>query len=211
MLVALNCVNVCISCLPAASLLTCCMFGCAPVCLVQVFHWLVEDRVDYIEVTPSVSRLAHARIVSFLLALLVSNGWYACCSSCCEDYPVRCALRPPGSPLCAWQSCAHHVGPAGPAGEPCRVCLLVSMPANIDLCIGSQPFVRLANACILSCLSCWRAMAPACMAAAASIFCPASQPSGCPPLCARTTDAQQRTSCNGVRLQRLTVCFQHHP
>jgi hypothetical protein len=38
---------------------------------VQVFHWLVEDRVDYIEVTPSVSRLAHVRIVSFLLALLV--------------------------------------------------------------------------------------------------------------------------------------------
>lgn len=37
----------------------------------QVFHWLVEDRVDYIEVTPSVSRLAHVRIVSFLLVLLV--------------------------------------------------------------------------------------------------------------------------------------------
>lgn len=37
---------------------------------VKVFHWLVEDRVDYIEVTPSVSRLAHVRIVSFLLVLL---------------------------------------------------------------------------------------------------------------------------------------------
>lgn len=39
--------------------------------LAQVFHWLVEDRVDYIEVTPSVSRLAHVRIVSFLMVLLV--------------------------------------------------------------------------------------------------------------------------------------------
>eukprot|EP00879_Flechtneria_rotunda_P028227 GHRR01030317.1.p1 GENE.GHRR01030317.1~~GHRR01030317.1.p1 ORF type:complete len:814 (+),score=384.97 GHRR01030317.1:119-2560(+) len=37
---------------------------------VKVFHWLVQDRVDYIEVTPSVSRLAHTRIVSFLLVLL---------------------------------------------------------------------------------------------------------------------------------------------
>jgi hypothetical protein len=34
----------------------------------------VEDRVDYIEVTPSVSRLAHARIVSFLLVLLVRRA-----------------------------------------------------------------------------------------------------------------------------------------
>jgi E3 ubiquitin-protein ligase synoviolin len=40
---------------------------------VQVFHWLVEDRVDYIEVTPSVSRWAHVRIVSFLLVLLVRH------------------------------------------------------------------------------------------------------------------------------------------
>ncbi|WIA09744.1 hypothetical protein OEZ85_009123 [Tetradesmus obliquus] len=37
---------------------------------VKVFHWLVQDRVDYIEVTPSVSRLAHTRIVSFLVVLL---------------------------------------------------------------------------------------------------------------------------------------------
>jgi E3 ubiquitin-protein ligase synoviolin len=32
----------------------------------------VQDRVDYIEVTPSVSRLAHARIVTFMTVLLVS-------------------------------------------------------------------------------------------------------------------------------------------
>lgn len=48
---------------------------CMPLLLhnVQVFHWLVEDRVDYIEVTPSVSRWAHVRIVSFLLVLLVRH------------------------------------------------------------------------------------------------------------------------------------------
>ncbi len=38
---------------------------------VKVLHWLVQDRVDYIEVTPSVSRLQHLRIVSFMSVLLV--------------------------------------------------------------------------------------------------------------------------------------------
>jgi E3 ubiquitin-protein ligase synoviolin len=38
---------------------------------VKVFHWLVADRVDYIETTPSVSRLTHARILTFMLLLLV--------------------------------------------------------------------------------------------------------------------------------------------
>ena len=41
---------------------------------VKVFHWLVADRVDYIETTPSVSRLTHARILSFMLILLVRAG-----------------------------------------------------------------------------------------------------------------------------------------
>ena len=39
---------------------------------VKVFHWLVQDRVDYIEVTPTVSRLQHLRIVSFMVVLMVS-------------------------------------------------------------------------------------------------------------------------------------------
>lgn len=42
----------------------------AALTFVKVFHWLVQDRVDYIEVTPSVSRLSHARIVTFMLVLL---------------------------------------------------------------------------------------------------------------------------------------------
>lgn len=39
---------------------------------VKVFHWLVQDRVEYIETTPSISRLQHIRVVSFMLTLLVS-------------------------------------------------------------------------------------------------------------------------------------------
>ena len=37
----------------------------------KVFHWLVQDRVDYMETTPATSRLAHLRIVSFMAVLLV--------------------------------------------------------------------------------------------------------------------------------------------
>ena len=40
---------------------------------VKVLHWLVQNRVDYIEVTPTVSRLQHVRIVSFMSFLLVSH------------------------------------------------------------------------------------------------------------------------------------------
>ena len=53
---------------------------------VKVFHWLVQDRVDYIETTPTVSRLHHMRIVSFMILLLVGN-----CVACRE--PVAQALR----------------------------------------------------------------------------------------------------------------------
>ena len=41
---------------------------------VKVFHWLVQDRVDYIEVTPAVSRWQHARIVAFLAVLWVRRA-----------------------------------------------------------------------------------------------------------------------------------------
>ncbi|BDA48217.1 probable E3 ubiquitin-protein ligase synoviolin at N-terminal half [Coccomyxa sp. Obi] len=37
---------------------------------IKVFHWLVQDRVDYIETTPTVSRLSHARILIFMGILL---------------------------------------------------------------------------------------------------------------------------------------------
>lgn len=44
---------------------------CACPCLFrQVLHWLVQDRVDYVEVTPSVSIWQHIRIVSFMAVLL---------------------------------------------------------------------------------------------------------------------------------------------
>ena len=43
----------------------------AALVFVKALHWLVQDRVDYVEVTPSVSRLQHLRLVSFMSALLV--------------------------------------------------------------------------------------------------------------------------------------------
>lgn len=39
---------------------------------VKVLHWLVQDRVDYLETTPTVSRLHHLRIITFMNVLLVS-------------------------------------------------------------------------------------------------------------------------------------------
>lgn len=43
----------------------------AVVTFVKIFHWLVQDRVDYIEITPHISLLQHLRIVTFMLLLLV--------------------------------------------------------------------------------------------------------------------------------------------
>ncbi|CAL5228388.1 g11511 [Coccomyxa viridis] len=41
---------------------------------IKVFHWLVQDRVDYIETTPHVSRLHHLRIVTFMGILLAIDS-----------------------------------------------------------------------------------------------------------------------------------------
>ena len=43
---------------------------------IKIFHWLVQDRVDFIETTPNVTRLQHARIASFALVLLVGVVWW---------------------------------------------------------------------------------------------------------------------------------------
>eukprot|EP00197_Chlamydomonas_leiostraca_P001433 CAMPEP_0202888406 /NCGR_PEP_ID=MMETSP1391-20130828/43168_1 /ASSEMBLY_ACC=CAM_ASM_000867 /TAXON_ID=1034604 /ORGANISM="Chlamydomonas leiostraca, Strain SAG 11-49" /LENGTH=784 /DNA_ID=CAMNT_0049571707 /DNA_START=64 /DNA_END=2418 /DNA_ORIENTATION=- len=48
----------------------------ATLVFIKVLHWLVQDRVDYIEVTPSISRLQHLRIVSFMSLLLVIDGLF---------------------------------------------------------------------------------------------------------------------------------------
>ena len=48
---------------------------------IKVFHWLVQDRVDYIETVPTVSRLHHLRILTFMALLLVRHTlkcWQAC-------------------------------------------------------------------------------------------------------------------------------------
>ena len=70
---------------------------------VKVFHWLVQDRVDYIETTPSVSRLSHARILAFMLLLLARAP---------RPHPAVAVLRvsgriPDPRPTCS-SSCWSH-------------------------------------------------------------------------------------------------------
>lgn len=50
---------------------------------VKVLHWLVQDRVDYIETTPTISRLHHLRIVSFMILLLVISLLQQTCYKFC--------------------------------------------------------------------------------------------------------------------------------
>jgi E3 ubiquitin-protein ligase synoviolin len=50
----------------------------AALVFVKVLHWLVQDRVDYIEVSPSVSYLQHVRISSLLTLLMVGICWEKC-------------------------------------------------------------------------------------------------------------------------------------
>lgn len=37
---------------------------------IKALHWLAQKRVEYIETTPSVSRLSHLRIITFMVFLL---------------------------------------------------------------------------------------------------------------------------------------------
>ncbi|KXZ43452.1 hypothetical protein GPECTOR_90g539 [Gonium pectorale] len=46
----------------------------ASLVFIKVMHWLVQDRVDYVEVTPTISLLGHARIVSFMILLLLLDA-----------------------------------------------------------------------------------------------------------------------------------------
>ncbi|TYG53681.1 hypothetical protein ES288_D09G129000v1 [Gossypium darwinii] len=44
--------------------------------LIKALHWLVQKRVEYIETTPSVPKLAHVRIISFLGFLLLLDSLF---------------------------------------------------------------------------------------------------------------------------------------
>ncbi|CAM8944865.1 hypothetical protein QQ045_015307 [Rhodiola kirilowii] len=44
--------------------------------LIKALHWLAQKRVEYIETTPSVTRLSHIRIVSFLGFLLLIDSLF---------------------------------------------------------------------------------------------------------------------------------------
>eukprot|EP00262_Sarcandra_glabra_P008946 TRINITY_DN2289_c0_g2_i3.p1 TRINITY_DN2289_c0_g2~~TRINITY_DN2289_c0_g2_i3.p1 ORF type:complete len:534 (+),score=69.84 TRINITY_DN2289_c0_g2_i3:132-1733(+) len=43
----------------------------AALLMIKALHWLAQKRVEYIEITPSITMLSHARIVSFMGFLLV--------------------------------------------------------------------------------------------------------------------------------------------
>ncbi|KAL1199435.1 ERAD-associated E3 ubiquitin-protein ligase HRD1A [Cardamine amara subsp. amara] len=44
--------------------------------LIKALHWLAQKRVEYIETTPTVSKLSHARIVSFMGFLLLVDSLF---------------------------------------------------------------------------------------------------------------------------------------
>ncbi|KAJ0238496.1 ERAD-associated E3 ubiquitin-protein ligase HRD1A [Hirschfeldia incana] len=44
--------------------------------LIKALHWLAQKRVEFIETTPNVSRLAHVRIVSFMVFLFVVDSLF---------------------------------------------------------------------------------------------------------------------------------------
>ena len=94
---------------------------------IKVFHWLVQDRVEFVETTPSVSAWAHIRIVAFMAWLLVRGRqvsvhrlvaaarsclFVACLLRCCVPLAGGCAAA---GMLCAQESTAIT------AGSACRV------------------------------------------------------------------------------------------
>ena len=61
---------------------------------IKAFHWLAQKRVEFIETTPSASRLSHVRMVSFLVLLLVLDSMflYGCISSLLQTRRPSVAL-----------------------------------------------------------------------------------------------------------------------
>lgn len=60
---------------------------------VKVFHWLVQDRLDYMAVAQQVTRLQHARIAAFMVLLLVSE-WVGS-APCCRGAARRLSAHVP--------------------------------------------------------------------------------------------------------------------
>ncbi|GFR51085.1 hypothetical protein Agub_g13411 [Astrephomene gubernaculifera] len=46
----------------------------ASLVFMKVMHWLVQDRVDYVEVTPNISVLGHLRIIALMVLLLAVDA-----------------------------------------------------------------------------------------------------------------------------------------
>lgn len=52
------------------------MFLFAILLFVRTFHWLVEERIDYMERTPVINALFHVRIITLLILLALVDGYY---------------------------------------------------------------------------------------------------------------------------------------
>ena len=93
---------------------------------VKIFHWLVQDRVDFIETTPNVTRLQHIRIVAFTLVLLVSARQTAGCWVLLKlELGARRSLRMALLGACR----SPHLGPLAARRSPQHAARLASLPA----------------------------------------------------------------------------------
>lgn len=43
--------------------------------MVKVFHWLIQDRINYMQTEPAITYMQHIRTASFLSILLVRVDW----------------------------------------------------------------------------------------------------------------------------------------
>lgn len=46
--------------------------------MVKVFHWLIQDRINYMQTEPAITYMQHIRTASFLTILLVRNSAPVC-------------------------------------------------------------------------------------------------------------------------------------
>jgi E3 ubiquitin-protein ligase synoviolin len=61
----------------------------------KVWHWLCQDRVEFIETAPVTSRLSHVRIVSFMVRRLYLMNNYLLLYYCTSPVPAASRLGEP--------------------------------------------------------------------------------------------------------------------
>jgi hypothetical protein len=51
------------------------LFTCLLIC--KVYHWIIQDRIEYVEQTPSIRRLFHIRLGTIMMLLAIIDSWFA--------------------------------------------------------------------------------------------------------------------------------------